>query len=909
MSGYKFPFHRGEQEIQLRLGIKDRIKQLGRRMIQTHMLDQHQKYLSQLPLLFVGTVDAAGRPWASVLVGQPGFLQPIDPAVLRVRARPIYGDPLIRALVDGAYIGTLGLDFETRDRTRVNGFIAHVGKDEFEIRVAQSFPNCPQYIQARELVLERGVEAIGEKRPVRRGKALNKAEAALVARSDTFFISSQFSEGSDRTDGIDVSHRGGPPGFVIVAHESSLLFPDYAGNCMFNTLGNLQLDPRAGLLFIDFETGDTLQVTGEAEILWEPHHSLRFPAAERVVAFRVEETIHVKRALPVSWTFMGNSPVFDAFEPVERAAPAAGELPAMKLVSVNLSGPKEIVHDDKPVTTGIFKTPVEGRVMLCRLNLIGDGQGDLWGHGGSFRAVYVYSLENYDYWQRELEVDSFGYGQFGENFTVEGMLDDDIRVGDVFRIGGALVEVSQPRIPCYKLAIKMGISGFQNRFLESGRVGFYFRVLEEGEVGAGDMFELVGRDPGGMSVHEVSDLLFFNTEDLEGTRRALSIPALSHGWKGSFEERLAKAKVSTETRKGFHNLVVQRKEAESDTITSFYLVAADGAPLEQFLPGQFLTFDLAIPGQPRPVIRTYSLSDSADRDYYRVSIKREPPPRDRPDLPGGLSSSYFHEQVNVDTTLRVGPPRGKFQLDPDSERSVVLLSGGVGLTPMISMMNAIVRSDSGRRVWFIHGTRNGREHAMGTHVRRIAQENDSVNVHIRYSAPAADDLEGQDYDSSGRVDIELLKQLLPFDDYEFYLCGPPPYMKSLYCGLRGVGVANSRIHYEFFGPASALTEEAEPLGQAPVRSAGQELGGECEVVFTRSGVTATWDPDCESILDLAEHHGLNPDYSCRSGICRTCMCELVEGEVEYIEEPLNAPEPGCILICVSKPKSKLVLEV
>ena len=909
MSRNESPFHRGEQEIQLRLGVGDRIEQLGRRMIQTRMLDRHQEYFSQLPLLFVGTADATGRPWASMLAGQPGFLQPIDSTVLRVEARPIYGDPLKRALVEGADIGTLGLDFETRNRARVNGIITHVGEDEFEIRVVQSFGNCPQYIQARDLVLEPGTDAIGEKRPVRRGKALNKAEAALVARSDTFFIASQFSGSSDWTNGIDVSHRGGLPGFVIVAHESSLLFPDYPGNCMFNTLGNLQLDPRAGLLFIDFETGDTLQMTGEAEILWESHHARRFPGAERVVAFRVEETIHVERALPVSWTFKSYSPVFEAFESLERAVPAADELPAMKLVSVNLSIPKEIVHDNKSVTTGIFKTPAVGRVMLRRLNLSGDGQGDLWGHGGAFRAVYVYSLENYDYWQRELGGDNFGYGQFGENFTVEGMLDDDIRVGDVFRIGGALVEVSQPRIPCYKLAIKMGIRGFQNRFLESGRVGFYFRVLEEGEVGAGDRFELVRRDPGGMTVREVSDLLFLNTEDLEGTRRALSIPALSHGWKGSFEERLAMAGVPTETRKGFRNLVVQRKEAESATITSFYLVAADGAPLEEFLPGQFLTFDLAIPDQPGPVMRTYSLSDSPDRDYYRVSIKREPSPRDRPDLPSGLSSNYFHKQVDEDTTLRVGPPRGKFHLDPDSDRSVVLLSGGVGLTPLISMMNAIVRSDSGRRVWFIHGTRNGREHAMSTHVRRMARENDNVNVHIRYSAPASDDLEGQDYDSKGRVDIELLQQLLPFDNYEFYLCGPPPFMKSLYCDLLWAGVAKSRIHYEFFGPASALTDEAEPLGQAPVRSAGEELGGECDVVFARSGVTATWNPDCESILDLAEHHGLNPDYSCRSGICRTCMCELIEGEVEYFEEPLNAPEPGCVLICVSKPKSKLVLEV
>jgi MOSC domain-containing protein YiiM len=259
----------------------------------------------------------------------------------------------------------------------------------------------------------------------------------------------------------------------------------------------------------------------------------------------------------------------------------------MKLESINLSLPREIVHEDKPVSTGIFKQPVEGRVMLRRLNLVGDGQADLWGHGGAFRAVYVYSREHYGYWREELGRDDLPPGQFGENFTVEGMLEDDVRVGDVFRIGGALVEVSQPRIPCYKLAIRMGIENFQNPFLKSDRVGFYFRVLEEGEVGAGDTFELVGRDPNGMSVRAVSDLLFFNTDDLDGTRRARrSAPSPTAG-RGSFEERLAKCGRSGAARKGFRAFVVKRKVPESATITSFYLEPANGELLAPFAPGQF----------------------------------------------------------------------------------------------------------------------------------------------------------------------------------------------------------------------------------------------------------------------------------------------------------------------------------
>ena len=267
MPDHDSPFHRGEQEIQSRLGIRDKIEQAGRRMIRDHMPEQHQEFFSQLPLLIIGTADAAGRPWASVLAGQPGFLHAIDAHTLRVMARPIYGDPLNKALVDGADIGALGLEFSTRRRNRVNGRIARVGEDGFEIRVSQSFGNCPKYIQARELDLGGEIEAMREKRPVGRGETLGKAEAALIARSDTFFIASQFSEnGDDWTHGIDVSHRGGRPGFVIVAHETSLLFPDYSGNCMFNTLGNILINPRCGLLFLEFESGDTLQVTREAEI-------------------------------------------------------------------------------------------------------------------------------------------------------------------------------------------------------------------------------------------------------------------------------------------------------------------------------------------------------------------------------------------------------------------------------------------------------------------------------------------------------------------------------------------------------------------------------------------------------------------------------------------------------------------
>jgi MOSC domain-containing protein YiiM len=215
----------------------------------------------------------------------------------------------------------------------------------------------------------------------------------------------------------------------------------------------------------------------------------------------------------------------------------------VKLLSVNVSQPTEIAHGRGTVSTGIFKKPVAGRIMLRALNLDGDGQADLANHGGIHRAAYAYSIENYDYWRRELGRADLGFGQFGENFTVRGMVEDDVHIGDVFRVGDALVEVSQPRPPCFKLGIKMGMARFPKLFLASGRVGFYLRVLDEGEVGAGDVFERVESDPERVTVREMSHLLFFDPENLEGAERALRIRALSPGWRGSFEERLTRAGV------------------------------------------------------------------------------------------------------------------------------------------------------------------------------------------------------------------------------------------------------------------------------------------------------------------------------------------------------------------------------
>ena len=368
---------------------------------------------------------------------------------------------------------------------------------------------------------------------------------------------------------------------------------------------------------------------------------------------------------------------------------------------------------------------------------------------------------------------------------------------------------------------------------------------------------------------------------------------------------------------GFRTFSVERKEPESRTVTSFYLTAKNARPLAPYKPGQFLGFKLDVPGHDQPVLCTYTISDSlGDATYYRLSIKREPPPPDQPDAPPGVSSNYFHDHVEVGGELQVLAPSGDFFLHEDDDGAVVLLSGGVGLTPMISMLNHIVANVAKRPVWFVHGVRNGDEHAFGAHVRGLAETHDNVNAYIAYLEPGPGDAEGRDYDSAGLITIELLESLLPGKEGDFYLCGPPPFMKVLFNGLLDWGVAESRIYYEFFGPATVLKEGAEDKADgksAPTSPAapGPEAAADGPVVtFKRSGVTVNWDPDKETILDLAEANGVTPDFSCRSGVCHTCMCTLIEGEIEYVNDDALLPEEeGQILICSSRPKTDITVDV
>ncbi|MEL6401123.1 MAG: 2Fe-2S iron-sulfur cluster-binding protein [Cyanobacteria bacterium J06626_4] len=355
---------------------------------------------------------------------------------------------------------------------------------------------------------------------------------------------------------------------------------------------------------------------------------------------------------------------------------------------------------------------------------------------------------------------------------------------------------------------------------------------------------------------------------------------------------------------GWRNLVVTRKEPESREITSFYLQPQDGQALSAFQPGQFLTLKLDIPGQSRPTIRTYSLSDyAATPATYRLSIKREGAPKDQ-DVPPGLASNFMHDQIDVGAVIPCKPPAGKFVLEVERDRPVVLISNGVGITPMISMAKAVAAQNPQRPLWFLHGARDGSYHAFRAAVPAIAPATAPFTVHYRYSRPRLED-EGH-YQSTGYVDTDLVKSLLApqfgAQDAEYFLCGSPSFMDSLRSGLAEWGVPDRQVYFESFSKPVPSTTVATATVTDAIATA--------EVVFAQSGTTATWNAGDGTLLEFAEDQGLSPDFSCRAGICLTCMCAIAEGEVAYEEPPAGTPDDGKVLICVSQPRTaKVVLEI
>jgi len=570
-----------------------------------------------------------------------------------------------------------------------------------------------------------------------------------------------------------------------------------------------------------------------------------------------------------------------------------------RLLAVNVGMPRDVQWEGRTVHTAIWKEPVDGRRFVRRLNVDGDGQGDLAGHGGPNRAVFVYQIESYRYWQQVLGRDDFAYGQFGENFTVEGLADDEVCVGDRYRIGSAVFEVSQPRVTCYRLGVRMHEPRMPALVVAHHRPGFYLRVLEEGEVGAGDAIERLERGPEAMTVAEIDALLYLPGHARRDLTRALRIPALSEGWQGSFRELLERApdaEVARPAWEGMRSMRVTAIDRESTTVISVTLVPSDGEPVVPAHPGEFLTIRLRPDPGAAPLLRTYSLSGAPGTGSYRISVKREP---------HGAASEYLHHVLRVGDVIDVGAPRGSFVLREGS-RPVVLVSAGVGATPVLAMLHVLVSEHSSRQVWWVHSARNGAEHAFKDEANELLTQLDDAHHLVCYSQPGGRD---RGFDHAGRLTGEVLEQAGVPADADFYLCGPGPFMHDLTAALLARGAAAERISAEVFGPAAAITPGV--VGQAtrsPHQPAGVTGSGPL-IAFSRSNLSVAWDPGFASLLELAEACDVPVRWSCRTGVCRTCETALISGEVGYRPDPLEPPAPGTALICCSQPSGEIALDL
>jgi ferredoxin-NADP reductase/MOSC domain-containing protein YiiM len=585
-----------------------------------------------------------------------------------------------------------------------------------------------------------------------------------------------------------------------------------------------------------------------------------------------------------------------------------------RLLSVNVGLPRDIAWKGRTVHTGIWKTPVDGRCRVGRLNLDGDGQGDLAGHGGEQRAVFVYQIESYRCWQDQLKRTDFVHGQFGENFTIEGLPDDAVCIGDRYQIGSALFEISQPRVTCYRVGIRMNEPRMPALLTSSGRPGFYFRVLQEGEVGAGDEIVKVGEAKERMTVAEINALLYSPNHPRDQLERALQIEALSPGWRSSFEALLqsqtaaaasgnaglAPAAAAHPVAPGFRQLAVTEIHQESADVLSLTMQSPADQPLQPALPGQYVVLRFRRNGGGPPIFRSYSLSGPISTERYRISVKIEL---------NGVAGTYLREHVRVGDTLDVSAPRGSFLLQ-SGDRPVVLLSAGIGATPVLAMLYALAAARSTGQVLWLYAARDRQHHPFAAEVHRLMRALSHGHSYVCYSAPGSQDKMGVDFDVTGRLSRSVFDEVGIPRDADVYLCGPPRFMADMKETLVALGVAPGRIHVELFNGSESMTPGVVGAATRAPHLPKDDANTGPLVSFARSGIAAHWKASAyQSILELAEACDVPVRWSCRTGVCHNCESGLVWGAVAYEPQPLEKPADGNLLVCCSQPTGDVVIDL
>jgi ferredoxin-NADP reductase/MOSC domain-containing protein YiiM len=581
--------------------------------------------------------------------------------------------------------------------------------------------------------------------------------------------------------------------------------------------------------------------------------------------------------------------------------------PAPLLVSVNVGMPKDVPWQGKTVHTGVWKHPVHGPAMVRRLNIDGDGQGDLNGHGGEQRAVLVYQTTSYQYWARHFGRDDLSYGMFGENLTVDGMGDDQVCIGDRYRIGDAEFEVTQPRVTCYRVGLRLGEPQLPALLVSHHRPGFYMRVIAEGRVQAGDAIVKTRTGPHALSVADTDALLYLPGRDPGKLRAALAIPALSPGWQGSFRDLVAAAEghgTSGAPPPGagpawpaFRQLRVAEVVRESANVSSIYLAAADGTALPAARAGQYLTLRIAGAGQPAPV-RSYSLSSAPDAGTYRISVKQEP---------HGVASSYLNRDLRPGAVLDVAAPRGDFVL-ADGAGPVLLISAGIGVTPVLAMLHRLATSHSDRDIWWLYGARGPQEHPFAAEAHALLASLPHAREHVFYSAATPAERH-RVHAARGRLSKQALARLGIPADASAYICGPASFMADMRDVLTALGTDPAAIHTELFGALPSINPGLTGQTRRPPHQPPGPPGTGPLVTFARSGITTPFGAGRRSVLDLADACDVPTRWSCRTGVCHTCVTPLLSGDIGYTPAPLEPPDAGQVLICCAQPSTDIVLDM
>ena len=577
------------------------------------------------------------------------------------------------------------------------------------------------------------------------------------------------------------------------------------------------------------------------------------------------------------------------------------------LLSVNVGMPKDVSWRGKTVFTGIWKHPVDGPVMARRLNIDGDGQGDTNGHGGEQRAVLVYQIQSYRHWQEHFGRDDFGYGQFGENLTVDGLPDNEVCIGDRYRIGEAEFEVTQPRVTCYRVGLRLGEPQLPALLVSHHRPGFYMRVIREGNIQAGDQIVKTAAGPGALTVAATDALLYLPGKDPAGLRLALQIPALSPGWQGSFRELLDAAEAAAvpgthaaptgPAWAGFRALRVTAVVPESSTVSSIRLDAPDGRPLPAARAGQYLTLRIPAAGRPAPV-RSYSLSCSPGAGGYRISVKHDP---------HGSASGYRTTRLRPGTVLDAAAPRGEFVLETGTS-PVLLISAGIGLTPVLGMLHELADSRSEREVWWIYGARGPREHPLAAEAHALLAALPHAREHLFYSA--ATPLERRQANAApGRLSEQKLAALDIPAGATAYVCGPASFMAAMQHALTALGIDPARIHTELFGALPSINPGITGTARQPPHPPPGPPATGPMVTFARSGITTPFPDDRRSVLELADACDIPTRWACRTGVCHTCVTPLLSGDISYAPAPLEPPADGQVLICCAQPRTDVVLDM